>query len=390
MALSLESALSMPVAEAGLGDDLLDLCPPDFLQFLADNDLTGPLPSIPDNNDLGDLANQLEQPCPGLAPVVPTAMAPCSSPSATDQSSTHLGMVQLSQISQPSRTSSSCSGVDATTGHGWPVTAPNSPATSHLAPSCSSNTSSGIPIHQQQQGTLAIAPSYQQSAVAPGQQQDNPLTKQQVAANKRKAPEVDWRSIEDPEERRKQRRLAKNRITAARSRERKKQQLSGMEERTSQLEQENSQLRVLLHSLAQENTSLKEKLASLTRGATTFNTGSSTAEPAVLKCLAIMHLVCLLLTVKVSLGLVVILCALVMQQFVMQAACIRAASLQSVFLPWFLTAAAEQQGEQCNSVAWQQSTQLLTRQLVPCGARFRQHRYSICTVVRWQGLPSAC
>lgn len=36
------------------------------------------------------------------------------------------------------------------------------------------------------------------------------------------APEIDWRSITDPAERRRQRRLAKNRLTAAKSRERKK------------------------------------------------------------------------------------------------------------------------------------------------------------------------
>jgi hypothetical protein len=36
------------------------------------------------------------------------------------------------------------------------------------------------------------------------------------------APEIDWRSISDPAERRRQRRLAKNRLTAAKSRERKK------------------------------------------------------------------------------------------------------------------------------------------------------------------------
>ena len=49
------------------------------------------------------------------------------------------------------------------------------------------------------------------------------------AGSKRKAPEVDWRAIADPSERRRQRRLAKNRVTAARSRERKKSQWSEME-----------------------------------------------------------------------------------------------------------------------------------------------------------------
>lgn len=115
---------------------------------------------------------------------------------------------------------------------------------------------------------------------------------------------MDWRSIDDPAERRRQRRLAKNRITAARSRERKKEQMAEMEDRMTALEQENSQMRALLASLAQENTSLKEQLASLTRGAGNACNAMSSPEPAVLKCLAIMHLVCCLIAVKASFVLV--------------------------------------------------------------------------------------
>lgn len=55
---------------------------------------------------------------------------------------------------------------------------------------------------------------------------------------------MDWRSIEDPAERRRQRRLAKNRVTAARSRERKKAQWGEMEAKLASLEAENSGLKV--------------------------------------------------------------------------------------------------------------------------------------------------
>jgi hypothetical protein len=117
------------------------------------------------------------------------------------------------------------------------------------------------------------------------------LTKKQIAANKRKAPEVDWRAIEDPAERRRQRRLAKNRVTAARSRERKKEQWGDMENQLADLRAENLQMKAMMEAMMRENTILKDQLASLTRGASLTGTGSG-PEPAVLRCLAIMHLVC--------------------------------------------------------------------------------------------------
>ncbi|KXZ50813.1 hypothetical protein GPECTOR_15g499 [Gonium pectorale] len=85
------------------------------------------------------------------------------------------------------------------------------------------------------------------------------------AGNKRKAPEVDWRSIEDPAERRRQRRLAKNRVTAARSRERKKAMWSELEEKLKSMENENMQLRAMLEQFARENSSLKTQLLNITR-----------------------------------------------------------------------------------------------------------------------------
>jgi cyclic AMP-dependent transcription factor ATF-2 len=53
---------------------------------------------------------------------------------------------------------------------------------------------------------------------------------------------VDLATISDPAERRKQRRLAKNRATAATSRERKRKQLTELQHRVNQLEAANASL----------------------------------------------------------------------------------------------------------------------------------------------------
>ena len=83
------------------------------------------------------------------------------------------------------------------------------------------------------------------------QQEQQQLTKKQIAANKRKAPEVDWRAIEDPAERRRQRRLAKNRVTAARSRERKKEQWGEMEAQLTELREENQAIKAMMEAVLQ-------------------------------------------------------------------------------------------------------------------------------------------
>ncbi|EFJ41309.1 hypothetical protein VOLCADRAFT_121646 [Volvox carteri f. nagariensis] len=90
-------------------------------------------------------------------------------------------------------------------------------------------------------------------------------SKSKTTGNKRKAPEVDWRQIDDPAERRRQRRLAKNRVTAARSRERKKAMWSELEEKLKNIENENAQLRAMLEQFARENASLKSQLLTITR-----------------------------------------------------------------------------------------------------------------------------
>lgn len=104
---------------------------------------------------------------------------------------------------------------------------------------------------------------------------------------------------------------------APRSRERKKEQMVELEARLSDLEAENNGLRAMLQSMMTENTSLKEQLASLTRGAAAASDAQEcNPKPAVLvKCLAIMHLVCcLLLCTEASLRLVVPSLSVLLQQ----------------------------------------------------------------------------
>lgn len=90
-----------------------------------------------------------------------------------------------------------------------------------------------------------------------------------------------------------------------------------MEARLSQLEADNSSLRTLLQTVMAENTGLKEQLLSLTRGTAAAPAGhEGSPKPAVLvKCLAIMHLVCcLLMCAEASLTLVLPLLSRVLQQ----------------------------------------------------------------------------
>uniref|UniRef100_A0A383WBL1 BZIP domain-containing protein n=1 Tax=Tetradesmus obliquus TaxID=3088 RepID=A0A383WBL1_TETOB len=342
-------------------DDLLDdpiLCSPDFLQFLGDNDLTGPLPIIPDAPVAQAPIKAPTSPevtssvtaavlQPAVTTAVPAAYMAAHQPAAVPTYVPSGTLLQSQQLVhpqplllvapqkpqlQPSR-AASCSSSDASGGRAFPSSMPGSPVSSP-APTSSSDISSLPPAlnaprissagdmgakRQRLQSSSSVAaaaaaflkqPQQQQqpsssSPPSSRQQEQQPLTKQQIAANKRRAPEIDWRSIDDPAERRRQRRLAKNRVTAARSRERKKEQLAGMEDRMDSLEQENVQMRALLASLSQENASLREQLASLTRGAAAcFNTTGSGPEPAVLKCIAIMHLVaCLVLSVRAAFGL---------------------------------------------------------------------------------------
>lgn len=116
----------------------------------------------------------------------------------------------------------------------------------------------------------------------------------QKKVNKRKAPEVDWRAISDPAERRRQRRLAKNRMTAARSRERKKSQWAEMEVKLSGLENDNKRLKAMLQHLAQENSMLRGQLEGIVQGEAPgcLKGHSTSAEPAALVFISILLLLC--------------------------------------------------------------------------------------------------
>jgi len=121
--------------------------------------------------------------------------------------------------------------------------------------------------------------------------------------NKRKATEVDWRSISDPAERRRQRRLAKNRVTAARSRERKKVQWAELEGRLAGMDRENNRLRAMLEQLSKDNEALRHQLfqggAEVDKDALTSETlgrGKSSAEPAVLVFISTLLLLLLALS----------------------------------------------------------------------------------------------
>lgn len=188
------------------------------------------------------------------------------------------------------------------------------------APLKGSDTATDSDASNGEGATQPPAPVKCATAPEPQQQGGQQRTKQQLAADRRRAPEVDWRAIEDPAERRRQRRLAKNRVTAARSRERKKEQWGEMSAQLSALEEENALLREMIDGLSDENAGLRERLASLFRGASQPATTAAAAqdaaaaacgpgrrrarqprscpEPAVLAwCLAIMHLACTLLVV---------------------------------------------------------------------------------------------
>jgi cyclic AMP-dependent transcription factor ATF-2 len=93
--------------------------------------------------------------------------------------------------------------------------------------------------------TVTSKPTQQHS-----QQQQAPLSK-----GKRKAPAIDLSTIEDPQERKKQRRLAKNRVTAALSRERKKAQMANLQNRVKKLEADNAHL---AQTLAQRDAELEK------------------------------------------------------------------------------------------------------------------------------------
>lgn len=94
-----------------------------------------------------------------------------------------------------------------------------------------------------------------QSSAGSGTNQSNSQTTK--TSKRPRRDDRDWESIKDPEERKKQKRMAKNRHTAAMSRERRRQYLQDLENRVKNLEQENVSLRYWLGAVQHENLSLK-------------------------------------------------------------------------------------------------------------------------------------
>lgn len=192
--------------------------------------------SIPSDSDflafLGDLADPLD-PVPAvpavsaLAPPEATAPKPppLQLPAATEAQTWQVTTAQL--LKQPSLRGSPCSSAASAEATNCPdspmVSSPVTSSEAGLAPASAATAVTAATNTRKrlraQPSRATPAPSTVTQSTEQTQGTDSeepPLTKAQLAAAKRRAPVVDWRAINDPEERRKQRRLAKNRVTAAR------------------------------------------------------------------------------------------------------------------------------------------------------------------------------
>jgi cyclic AMP-dependent transcription factor ATF-2 len=196
--------------------------------------------TLPDSDFLaflGDLADPLD-PVPAAVPAtgslaLPEATPkppPLQLPAATEAQAWQVTTAQL--LKQPSLRGSPCSSAasaEATNCPDSPMvsspvtsseagqTAPATAATAVTAAAIAATNTRKRLRTQPPRATPAPSTVTQSTEQTQGTDSDEPpLTKAQLAAAKRRAPVVDWRAIDDPEERRKQRRLAKNRVTAAR------------------------------------------------------------------------------------------------------------------------------------------------------------------------------
>lgn len=214
----------LPVDELPELDSLPDQ---DFLEFLgelADPLVAGPLTTqvTPGPQPLPPIAVEAAGP---VALQLPTwHMTPAvvhshqSQPQHSRGSSCSSEASALPDTGSPSATTTlcppsptSCAGPTASSD----ATAAAAVASLHSAPSTAGSGASTRSSSRRQARTQ----QQQQQPQGHDQQEDQEqqgLTKAQLAAAKRRAPVVDWKAIDDPEERRKQRRLAKNRVTAAR------------------------------------------------------------------------------------------------------------------------------------------------------------------------------
>lgn len=210
---------SLDVHAFGMDDLGISVLPDgDFLSFLGD--LAGPDP-------LDQGATTLP-----ILPELPIKDSPlqCHAPAAVDVQTpwqVPTGLQLQKHASLRGSPCSSAASAEATNCPESPMV--SSPATSSGAPAPTGPSSTAtaaaaagaVTTRKRQRSQTQEPSAATQSSDLPEDSQDEDegqprLTKAQLAAAKRRAPVVDWRAIDDPEERRKQRRLAKNRITAAR------------------------------------------------------------------------------------------------------------------------------------------------------------------------------
>lgn len=166
-----------------------------------------------------------------LPPLTPAATMVSTFFSFCDPPATQFSSLKEQQHQQQQQWSSSPLSTPASPAPGTPDNTVNAAA---VSPSLSSDSDGSLPApsgsdvsdQQAEDNKMDISDDSEEDDEESEERGSN-----MFGANKRKAPEVDWRAITDPAERRRQRRLAKNRVTAARSRDRKKVQWVELEER---------------------------------------------------------------------------------------------------------------------------------------------------------------
>jgi len=215
-------------------DDELLLCP--GIDVLGGIDALG-IDVLPEGDFLAFLGELAAEPprlnCPTTQHEPPAVLQPSAADStkapalalpAAAQWQVTTGQQGLQQEQPNSRGSpcSSAASADATNCPESPMVSSRPASNSEAAPTAPVSVTTGMRKRQRtslKASPTASAPSSRQlQSPQDSQEQEEqpPMTKAQLAAAKRRAPVVDWRAIDDPEERRKQRRLAKNRVTAAR------------------------------------------------------------------------------------------------------------------------------------------------------------------------------
>jgi cyclic AMP-dependent transcription factor ATF-2 len=216
----MEEAATMLISDGfGMGMDVLgieELPDSDFMAFLGDL-AVDPLDPI----SAGVVATTI----PALEATAPKA-PPLQLPSAAEPNQTSWQVTTGQLLKQPSMRGSPCSSAASADETNCPespmvTSAVTSSEAAHTAPASAATAgtnTTAVATRKRQRPQASPTPSLQTQSegTAPESQDEPHLTKAQLAAAKRRAPVVDWRAIDDPEERRKQRRLAKNRVTAAR------------------------------------------------------------------------------------------------------------------------------------------------------------------------------